>query len=114
MFTKSCTYKTHGTLRKTSFCTKGYVEIFHIKAIFRQRKSHMGNSCIGNLQSRHMLWCLGYTSKFIFLKNTKISIFGDIPKFLKLIVFGQVLGDFGQISANFATSLVGESMAELG
>jgi hypothetical protein len=83
-------------------------------AVFRQGKRHMENSCIENLKSRHMLWCLACTSKIIFLKNTKISIFGDIPKFLRLIVFGQVLGNFGQISANFATSLVGESMVELG
>jgi hypothetical protein len=33
----------------------------------------------------------------LFLRNTKISIFGGISKFLKLIVFGQILGRFGQI-----------------
>jgi hypothetical protein len=29
------------------------------------------------------------------LKNTKISIFDGISKFLKLIVFRQILADFG-------------------
>jgi succinate-acetate transporter protein len=29
------------------------------------------------------------------LRNTKTSIFGGISKFLKLIVFGQILANFG-------------------
>ena len=39
----------------------------------------------------------------IFLKNIKISSFGSISKFLKLIVFGQILtkfSSFGQFWAN--------------
>jgi hypothetical protein len=32
---------------------------------------------------------------FFFGKKIKISIFGGIPKFLKLIVFGQNLAKFG-------------------
>jgi hypothetical protein len=42
-----------------------------------------------------MLWCLLYTYKFLFLKNSKTSIFGGISN----IAFGQilaVLGSFGQ------------------
>jgi hypothetical protein len=51
------------------------------------------------------------------LKKTKISIFGGISKFLKLIVFGQNLanfGNFGQIWANFAALTMADSMPQLG
>jgi hypothetical protein len=51
------------------------------------------------------------------LKNTKISIFGGILKFLKLIVFGQILailGNFGQIWADSAALTVVDSMPQLG
>jgi hypothetical protein len=43
------------------------------------------------------------------LKNTKILIFGGISKFLKLIVFGQILAVLG----NFAALAVVDSMPEL-
>jgi hypothetical protein len=33
-------------------------------------------------------------TKVLFLKKIKISIFGDISKLLKLIVFGQFWADF--------------------
>jgi hypothetical protein len=51
------------------------------------------------------------------LKNTKISIFGGISKFLKLIVFGQILADFCnfvQIWADLAALTVADSMPQLG
>jgi hypothetical protein len=51
------------------------------------------------------------------LKNTKISIFGGISKFLKLIVFGQILADlgsFGQIWADSPALIVADSMLQLG
>jgi hypothetical protein len=52
----------------------------------------MKNSYIENPKCGHMLWCLLYTwSLFLFLRNIKISIFGDISKFLKLIVFGLIV-----------------------
>jgi hypothetical protein len=35
------------------------------------------------------------TDGSVFLKNTKISIFGGISKFLELIVFGQILAILG-------------------
>jgi hypothetical protein len=44
-----------------------------------------------------------------------MSIFGGISKFLKLIVFGQILAIFGncqQYQANFATLKLVESMPE--
>jgi succinate-acetate transporter protein len=50
------------------------------------------------------------------LENTKISILGGISKFLKLIVFGQILADFGsfgQFWANFAILAVVDSMPKL-
>jgi hypothetical protein len=34
-----------------------------------------------------------------FLKKIKISIFGGISKFLKLIVFGQILGIFSSLDS---------------
>jgi hypothetical protein len=40
-----------------------------------------------------MHWCLIYTQAFSFLKNIKISTFGGISKFPKLIVFGQFWAD---------------------
>jgi hypothetical protein len=55
--------------------------------------------------------------KFLFLKNTNISIFGGISKFLKLIIFGQILanfGSFGQIWANFIALTVADNMPQLG
>jgi hypothetical protein len=51
------------------------------------------------------------------LKDTKISIFGGISKFFKLIVFGQilaVLSSFGQIWADSAALTVADSMPQLG
>jgi hypothetical protein len=48
-----------------------------------------------------------------FLKKIKISIFGGISKFLKLIVFGQiltVLGCFGQFWGDSATMAVANNM----
>jgi hypothetical protein len=50
------------------------------------------------------------------LKKTKISIFGGISKFLKLIIFGQIsanFGSFGQIYADFAALAVADSMPKL-
>jgi hypothetical protein len=63
----------------------------------------MKNSWIENPNSGNMLYCLFYTNKFLFLKNTKISIFGGISKFHLWADFGKfgqfwvVLGSFGQI-----------------
>jgi hypothetical protein len=57
----------------------------------------MESSWIENPNGGNMLWCLLYMYKFLFLKNTKISIFGGISKFHLWAVFGQfwaVLGRF--------------------
>jgi hypothetical protein len=51
------------------------------------------------------------------LRNTKISIIGGISKFLKLIVFGQILADFGKIGelrADSAAFIVADSMPQFG
>jgi hypothetical protein len=51
------------------------------------------------------------------LKNTKISIFGGISKFFKLIVFGQILADFGssgQIWVDYVALIVADNMPQLG
>jgi hypothetical protein len=44
------------------------------------------------------------------MKNMKISNFGGISKFLKLIVFGQILAVLGSF---FATFTVAKSMPKL-
>jgi hypothetical protein len=46
------------------------------------------------------------------LKNTEISIFGGISKFLKLIVLA-ILSSFGQILADFAALAVADNMPKL-
>jgi hypothetical protein len=50
-----------------------------------------------------------YTYKFLFLKNTKISIFGGISKFHLWANFGK----FWQFWANFAALTVADSMPQL-
>jgi hypothetical protein len=52
----------------------------------------MKNSWIENPKGGNMLYCLLYTLKFLFLENSKISIFGGISKFRLLAA----LGSFGQ------------------
>jgi hypothetical protein len=51
------------------------------------------------------------------MKKTKISILGGISKFLKLIVFGHILanfGSFGKIWANSAALTVADNMPQFG
>jgi hypothetical protein len=61
-----------------------------------------------------MLGCIFYVHDFIlFWKKNKISSFGGISKFVKLIVFGQILtkfGSFGQFWANSTTMAMADSM----
>jgi hypothetical protein len=70
----------------------------------------MKNSCIENPNGGNMFECLLYTYKFLFLKNTKISIFGGISKFHLWADFGK----FGQFWADFAALTVADSMPQLG
>jgi hypothetical protein len=78
-------------MRKMSFCTKGYAEIYIQRLFFDIEKRIWKIFCIENPNGVHMLWCPFYTWKFLFMKKTKISVFGGISKFLELIVFGQIL-----------------------
>jgi hypothetical protein len=53
---------------------------------------------------------------FNFWKTLKISIFGGILKFLKLIVFGQILANFGSLGqfwADCSALAVADSMSKL-
>jgi hypothetical protein len=62
MSTKSHTHKMHGTLRKTSFCTKGYAEIHIQRLVFDIEKGIW--KILGqfeNPNSVHMIWCPLYT-----------------------------------------------------
>jgi hypothetical protein len=63
----------------------------------------MKNCCIENPNCEHIVWCLFFIENLFFWKKIKISIFGGISNFLKLIVFGQFWADF-------ATLVVSESM----
>jgi hypothetical protein len=70
----------------------------------------MKNSWIENPNGENMLEWLLYTYKFLFLKNTKILIFGGISKFHLWADFGK----FGQFWADFAALTVADSMPQLG
>jgi hypothetical protein len=63
-------------------------------------------SWIENPNDRNMPYCLFYTYKFLFLKNTKNSIFSGISKFR----FWANFGNFRQFWADFASFTVVESM----
>jgi hypothetical protein len=76
MSTKSHIHETYGTLKKTSFCTKGYAEI-HIEMPFFDNKNSIWK--ILQLKIQMAETCFSASSKrtiFIF----KISIFGGILK----------------------------------
>ena len=66
MSTKSHIHKTYETLKKTSFCTKGYGEI-HIQKLFLTIKIAYKNSCIENPNGGNILQYLFYMYKFLFL-----------------------------------------------
>ena len=90
---------------------------FTYKGRFLTKKRHIKNSWIENPKNEHIFQCFFYTQKFLFSKNTKISIFGGILKFLKLIVFGQIFANFGsflQFWADPAAFTVADSMPQLG
>jgi hypothetical protein len=67
---KSHTHKKCGTLRKKSFSARGMLKFIY--------KGHF------------------LTIKKTYKKLLKISIFGGISKFLKLIVLGQILAVLGR------------------
>jgi hypothetical protein len=116
MSTKSHICKKCGILRMKIFSIMGYAQIHKQRPFFWQSKRHLKNYCIKNSNSEHMHWCLFYTHTLCFLKNIKISNFGGISKFLKLIVWhGQILAnfdDFGLIWASSATLPMDDNMAQ--
>jgi hypothetical protein len=59
-----------------------------------------------------MITCFGISSTYrsIFLRLIKISSFGGISKFLKLIVFGQILAKFWQLWVDSCAIVVVNSM----
>ena len=99
MSTKSHIHEKSGALRKKLFSKSGMPK-FTYKGYFLTIKK----ACKKLLYWKSKWWAhalvrLLYT-RFIFLKKTKISIFGGILEFLMLIVIGQILaifGNFGQI-----------------
>jgi hypothetical protein len=94
MSTKSHAHTRCGTLRKSSISTRGYAEI-HIQRSFFDNKSSIRKILGFKIQMVETCSSASSTHRFLlFLKNTKISIFGDISKFLKLIVFGQISANF--------------------
>jgi hypothetical protein len=106
MSTKSHAYTRCETLRKSSISTKEYVRI-HIQRPFFDNKNSK-NSWIENPNGRNMFYCFLYTYKFLFLRNTKISIFGGISKFRLWVDFGK----FWQFWIEFVALTVAKSMPE--
>jgi hypothetical protein len=62
---------------------------FKYKGYFLTIKLAYKNSWNENPNGENMLYCLFYTNKFLFLRNTKISIFGGISKFCLWADFGK-------------------------
>jgi hypothetical protein len=61
-----------------------------------------------------MLWCIFYIEEFFYGKKIIITNSRGLSKFLKLIVFGQILtkfGSFGQFWADSTAMVVAKSMA---
>jgi hypothetical protein len=97
MSTKSHTHKRSGTLRKKSFSTTRYVEI-HIQKQFFDNKKGIWKIDVLKIQMVSTYLSASSTYRIFFSEKIKISNFGGISKFLKLIVFGQIsalLGRFG-------------------
>jgi hypothetical protein len=96
MSTKSQTHKRCGTLREKLFSTRGCAEI-HIQRPFFDNRKGIQKKIVLKIQTESTCFGASSTYKNFFLKKSKISIFGGISKFLKLIVFGTKFGSFGQI-----------------
>jgi hypothetical protein len=63
---------------------------FTYKGRFLTIKKTYKISWIENPNSENKLKCLFYTYKFLFLKNSKLSIFGGISKFRLWADFGKI------------------------
>jgi hypothetical protein len=86
-------------IEKKIIFPRGYAKI-HIRRPFFDNKKNIYKIIVLKIQKINTYSSTSSTHNFVlFLRITKISIFGGISKFLKLIVFGQilaVLGRFGQ------------------
>jgi hypothetical protein len=113
MSTKSHTHRRCGTLRKKKISTRKYAEI-HIQRPFFDNKKSIQKIVLLKFQMVRTCFSASSTYKiFFFEKKVKISIFGGISKFFKLIVFGHILpnfGSFGLLWADSATMAVVDSM----
>jgi hypothetical protein len=87
-------------IEKNLFSTRGYAEI-HIQRPFFNNKKGIQKIVVLKIQMAST--CFGQSSTYrnlFFLKKIKISIFGGISKFFKLIVFWQILtksSNFGHV-----------------
>ena len=111
MSTKSHIHRRCGTLRKKLFSTRGHAEIHIQRPFFDNNK---GIQKIVVLKIQMVRICLGASFMYrIFFEKINISICGGISKFLKLIVFGQILrklGCFGLFWANSVAMVVVDIM----
>jgi hypothetical protein len=116
MSTKSHIHETYGTLKKTSFCSKGYAEIYIQRQFFDIEKGIWKSL---GLKIQTMCSCFGAPStngSFFFWKKTKISIFGGISKLLELIVPREILvvfGNFRQFWSDFDALAMADSKPKL-
>jgi hypothetical protein len=95
MSTKSHTHKTCGTLREEIFPIMRYVEIHQQRSFFDNRKD-IPEIIVLKIQTVSTFFGAFAIYRILKIKiKIKISIFGGISKFLKLIVFGQILTRFG-------------------
>jgi hypothetical protein len=101
MSTKSHIYETYGTLKKMSFCTKGYAEIYIQRPFFDDKNSiwyilglkiQIVETC-SNASSTHTNFYLKKKLKSRFLVEFQSLIFGQI-----LAILG-VLGKFCYIGS---------------
>ena len=75
MFTKPHIYKTYETLRKTSFCTKGYVGI-HIQRLFLENKIGIGEILGMKIQTVCTCFDAPFTHESSFFLKIPKSYFG--------------------------------------
>jgi hypothetical protein len=96
MSTKSHIHKTYGTLKKPSFCIKGYAEI-HIQRLVFEIEKGIWKILRLKIQTHVLvLWCPSLHIKVFFFEKNLISVFGGISKFFELIVSGQILAVLGR------------------
>jgi hypothetical protein len=89
-----------------------YVEIHQQRSFFDNRKD-IPEIIVLKIQTVSICIRASSTHRLLAFKNIKIWIFGGISKFPKLIVFGQILanfGNFGWFWADFDALPMADSM----